>query len=911
MRLESTASGMAPVEVYPHKFFAPPPYEGAVERSALIARVHAEPTLRVIVVQAPAGYGKSTLLQQIMTAAGERGELTGWLSFDEADNDSRRLTGHLQALVAGLNGSDAATLSGGIADEQGRRRLTDWLLSRLVQLERPVSLFLDEFQSLTRKPALAVFKDLLQRLPENVTIYIGSRSVPEIGLARLVVNHQALVLRAEDLRFNAAEVQHFFSFSRDAVVNADELDAILRRTEGWPAAIQLFRLSLASPSVRRSLGEGTAGRPRELADYLADNVLELQPPRIQEFLLRTSVLSRLSAELCDEINGWQDSQSILLFLERSGLFLRSLDSELRWFKYHTLFSTFLSEQLREQAPEEVIEIHRRAARWFEAHEQYEEAMQHAVAARDHGYAADIMNRWASGLIPDARLTTVERWSDRLPLAEIEKRPDLAVKTAWALTFMRRNQKLQPIIDIPERLGGGDIRRTTSSDVVNIMLAVARDDLPLTFEYLDRVPLEDQRPEGFWAFELGAAANVAAFRAQIRGDYDAARDFIAMARAYGDKGSSAFSGGYTVALSAINCLAQGRLGDALKRFAEGLSAQRPDLDESLASGSLVSCYVWALYEANRLDEAASLFKQFHDVISDAVLPDFVAVAYVSMARAQAAAGRDTRAQQVLEELEEIGHAAAWPRLVRIAGWERVRLALLDGDVDRARTVAGRLPQAGVAELPEGWMTFSESIEADQIGACRLAIHEGRLDEALQTLSREEARAQTQGRVHRQIKLLLLEACAHTRRGADNLALRSLSRAVQLARAGGYVRSFIDEGAPVVALLRQILPTLDGTDADTRDARAFVESLLAAAGVAVAPGRAAANTVDSGFQPLEPLTEREKEMLVFLGNGVSNKEMAKKLFVSENTVKFHLKNIYSKLAVGSRLQAINAARQLGLL
>jgi LuxR family maltose regulon positive regulatory protein len=908
---ESSVVARGVTDVYEHKYFPPPVYEGAIQRSALMTRLQQESTLRLIVVQAPAGHGKSTLLQQMKSAAETEGALTGWLTLDEADNDMRRLAGHLQGLILRLGGNDELAGSSDVDGDVGRRRLNDWLIRRLVQLERRVDLFIDEFQTLTRKPVLAVFRDLLQHLPETVTIYIGSRAMPEIGLARLVVNHQALVLRAQDLRFTAVEVQQFFAGSTELQVSADEVDAIFRRTEGWPAAVQLFRLGLASTSVRRSLADLNAGRPGELAEYLADNVLALQPPRIQEFLLRTSVLSRLSAELCDHVTGWQDSQSILLYLERSGLFLRSLDSDLRWFRYHTLFSSFMAEQLREQDADAVMAIHRTAARWFHGHQQFEEAMHHAVAARDYSLAADILNQWANSLIPDALLTTVERWSDRLPLAQIEQRPDLAVKIAWALTFMRRNQKLRPIIDIPARLGAAaDIRDTTSGDVVNVMLAVAHDDLRLSFDILERVPVSDQSPEGFWAFELGAAANVAAYRAQIAGDYDAAREFLALARAYGTTGSSAFSGGYTVALAGINCLAQGRLAEALERFRGGFSEQRPDLDESMASGSLVSCYIWTLYEANRLDAAESMFKQFHDVISDAVLLDFLAVAYITMARVQLTHGRAAAALQVLDECEDIGHGAGWPRLVRIAGWERVRLALLEGDVERAGALASRLPQSGQPDFAEGWMTFSESQEAHGIGALRLAIHDGHAAEALEQIGAELSRAHADGRVHREIKLLVLEACAHAQRGSDNLALRSLHRALQLARPGGYVRSVIDEGAVVVRLLQQIHATLQDSDPAARQQREFVETLLRAAGADIESGAGSAPG-DGGFQPLEPLTEREKEMLVYLGNGVSNKEMAAKLFVSENTVKFHLKNIYSKLAVNSRLQAINAARQMGLL
>lgn len=376
LRMEAV---LAAAEIFTHKFFAPPSYPGAVARQELLDRMFREPGYGVVVVQAPAGHGKSTLLQQAKTASAQRGATTGWLSFDEADNDLRRFTVHMQALINQLDSRAA-----GEADTARgmRRRLPDWIATRLAHADAAVHLFLDEFQTLSSRDVLTTFRELLERIPDNVTLFIGSRSLPEIGLARLVVNSQALVLRADDLRFSPQEAEQFFSQARDLRVSREELDTIYRQTEGWPAALQLFRLSLVSPSVRRSLGDLRAYRPRELAEYLADNVLSLQPPRIQEFLRRTSVLTRLSAALCDHVTGWQDSQSILLFLERSGLFLRSLDSDLRWFKYHTLFSSFLSEQVRSETPETLGSVHRSAAQWFYDHEMDEEAVYHAIAARD-------------------------------------------------------------------------------------------------------------------------------------------------------------------------------------------------------------------------------------------------------------------------------------------------------------------------------------------------------------------------------------------------------------------------------------------------------------------------------------------------------------------------------------------------
>lgn len=903
-------------EIYAHKLFAPPGYRGAVSRTAILDRIFAGTRARVILLQGPAGHGKSTLLQQAKSACETEGMQTSWLSFDDADNDLRRFSIHFQALLATALGTsiDKALLQENEPIATGRRRRSDWFIEHLVKFGRPVGLFLDEFQSITNKAILSFFKELLDHLPENVMVFIGSRSAPEIGLSKLVVNKQALILRSDDLRFSPAETNQFFTEAQHLWINDDELKSIYRQTEGWPAALQLFRLTLISPSVRKSLGDLGTYRPRELAEYLADNVLTLQPPRIQEFLLRTSLLPRLSAALCDAVTGWHNSQEILVYLERSGLFLRSLDPELRWFKYHALFSSFLAEQLRSASEATILEVHRRAADWNRENGNYEEAVYHSIEIRDYGFAADVMNIWFTQLISVAQLITVERWIEHLPLQEIEKRPDLAIKIAYALVFLRRDQKLRPILDILQRHeNAGDIRHTTDPNIVCSMAAIEADDIENAFKFVQRADVRGQDGEGFSAFELGAGANLTAYFAVAAGNHEEARELLGLARAHNERSGATFSGGYTFGLAGINFMAQGLLAPALERFRAGMAEQRFYLDKSFASAALVSCYVLALYEANELDEAEAIFTQFHDTIAESVLLDFLAVAYISMARIHDARGRTDKALEILDEAENIGHSSRWPRLIRIVNWERVRRALLRGEINRAESIAAAIPRGRPPRMPEDWILFSENTDGDVIGEIRLALHKSQPDQALRLLTPELASAQSKGRVRRQIKLLVLEALAHKFKGTDNASHRSLRKALELAAPGRLIRAFLEEGDTVITMLqeeyRTITPDAAGQEAALGASAAFIATLLNAAGVCC--NKSASGTTTQPGPLTEALTDREKQILIYLGNGVSNKEMARRIFVSENTVKFHLKNIYSKLAVSSRLQAINAARQLGII
>ncbi|MGB0955776.1 MAG: LuxR C-terminal-related transcriptional regulator [Panacagrimonas sp.] len=882
---------------YGYKLTAPSTFEGAIARRPLIDRIFEETLASVVLLQAPAGHGKTTLLQQVQVLGRERGWRCAWFTADVSDNDLRRFSMHLDAMLGPLESEAEIQTSGDTDLQSGPERF----LARLSALNGPVALFFDDVQFLRSKAVLAFLKELIAQISEPLRIFLASRSVPDIGLARLVVNQQALVLRADDLCFSAEEVTQFFGAATELAMRRDEIDRIYAQTEGWPAALQLFRLSLASPQVRAGLQVDAVQRPRALADYLADNVIALQPAQTQAFLRRTAFLTRLSGPLCDHILECSGSQATLQRLERSGLFIRSLDTEPGWFRYHALFASLLQEQLGEQDPAAAVEVHRKAARWFGEQSLFEDAIFHAVEADEYGLAAEILDAWSSRLIPAAQLMTVERWYEMLPLGEVQSRPDLLVKVAWALSFLRRHQKLKPIRAALDRLTQAEPQMQTNAAIVQGMLAVVNDDIHRCVRLSRSIQLHGKSPQGFEAFELGAAANLSGYLDIAAGDFEAAREHLVLARAYGEVGSSSFSLGYSISMNAMNLIVQGQLDEALARFRQGHANHRLNQDDSLATASLAACHLQALYESNDLAAAEKLFNRARAVIEECALLDYVAVAFVTIARIYDDTDRSTLATEALDDAENLAYANLWPRLVRILAWERVRRCLVQGRVERARVIASRINVEEDA-LPAGWLTFAEDAEGDVIGGLRLAIHSGEAKSALPDLGREIAAAEQQGRVRRQMRLLLLEAVAQHALGADKAALQSLNKALHLGADGGYVRAFLDEGPKLLGLMQAAYQALTAES----PLQAHLDKLLDAAGID-RQARAAA----SRFQVLEPLTEREKTILIMLAQGVSNEELARQVFVSKNTIKFHLKNIYSKLAVRSRLQAINAARQMGLV
>jgi LuxR family maltose regulon positive regulatory protein len=904
----STKSARQWPGVCAYKMFAPTAYAGAIVRDGVMQRIDQHPSARVIVLQGPAGHGKSTALQQLKDRCALAGQLTGWLTLDAGDNDPERFFLHFLALVSSVQESanDDAERAVSESSDLNHRYRSDWILDRLSAPNRPMSLFIDEFQTVTDKGVLAFFKDLFERAPAQLRIYIGSRSLPDVGFARLIVNNRAMILRGDDLRFTPQEVERFFATSSDLGIDSEEMDTIYYRTEGWPAALQLFRLTLSNPLVRQSLGDSNACAPRELAEYLAENVLAMQSAKIQTFLLRTSVLTRLCAPLCDAVLGWQDSGAILQQLERSGMFLRMLDPNVGWFKYHTLFSSILADQLRSQSTELAAAVHRKAALWHMDNQLYEEAAHHAIACEDFTLAAESLNLWFSTLVASAHLMTAERWYESLPFDQVSRRIDLAIKCAYALIFLRRRTLAKPLLDLLEPLlNTGSVCNTTSPNVVLSMAAISRDDIPSAVAISENVAFKNQQASGFAAFELGAVANLRSYCALVSQDFESARECLTIATGYNASVDAPFSSGYTRAVNGVSLLLQGRLQSALECFRAGVAEQGVGPGKSFASAALASCYVWALYEANELAAAEAVFSQHHDIISESTLPDFLTVAYISMCRIHDANARLTAAEGILDEAAAIGHANGWSRLIGIVNSERIRRSLKAGSIDRARTVAAKNSSAGPV-LPAGWIPFANDIEDPSFGEIRLALAELDLNVAARLLDVEFKR-QT-GRVLRQIRLYLLRAqCARAREDRTS-ARRCIRHAVKLAQSGGFIRCFLDDSRQILNLLREeFQPEHEGRRVfeHLEPEHVFVEAILNASGTDLGFGL----TVAHG--ELQPLTDREREMLILLANGISNKDIARRLFVSANTVKFHLKNIYAKLSVNSRGQATTAARRIGLI
>lgn len=883
------------------KMIAPAAIDGMLQRAALVTRALAADNARVVLIQAPAGYGKTTLLQQIRTRLGEQEIRSGWLTLDEGDDDLSRFLAHLHAVIdLALEASpDSALPSPPLDATIAGYGMVEELLNRVTLAGRRLAILIDEFQVIRSDAILSLMRRFIAQLPASLTLYIASRTVPSLGLSRLLLHHQALILRSEDLSFTRVETAAFFADTAADSSDGHLLEELHLRTEGWPAALQLARLAAVGRHTSQAIEDLWFANAGIFEDYLADNVLSAQQPAIQSFLLGISVLRVVSPALAAELTGMQNAAQVLADLCRAGFFLRPLPGDDQWFKIHSLFAAYLARQLARRGAHEVLELNRRAMQWYLAREHFEEAMYHAVCSRSFAIAAETLERWSDQLVREARLATIERWLDELPTAEVLARPGLQIRVLWALMFLRRAAKIGPLYDaLAAALARGALVNIThvTMPILRAIRSMVEDDIAGAGEVAMSIDVAREPADAFEAFEVAAAANVQAFYLRAVGQFAAAHAKLPVALAASQRADAVFSAAYALANSATVLLAEARLREALAQGAKGY-AMTAATRGSHAAAVVAACYAEALYYDDARRAARALLEDAMPIIRDVCLTDALAVAHVTLSKILLLDGDAESAATVLREGDALATAARLPRLMRILRWEQVRQLLAGGQVGAARALADTLHR-DLPAAPSALVFHAEEIDDAVIGALRLAVHERRAAQVLLQVKPLARLAQQGGRVLRGLRLRMLEALALDQLGDSAAALRVSRDLVQRIAPQGLQR-FVLEEPGMAALLERVRD--QGRQKGQATAADYLDSLLATQSKTVA-----ATSVDG-----EQLSEREVDILAMLKQGLSNRDVGARLFVSENTVKYHLKNIYAKLGARNRTEACNIALTRGLL
>ncbi len=916
-----------PVEASPlleTKLFVPRGRRGLVPRPRLSERLNRGAESKLTLVSAPAGFGKTTLLTEWLDLLKHS---AAWVSLDQSDNHAASFWSYLVAALQTVNpgvGVSAISLLQSPQPPPIEAVLT-LLLNELTAMSTDVMLVLDDYHVIDAHDVQNGMAFLLDHLPPRLHLVIASRTDPPLPLARLRARGELVEIRAVDLRFTLDEAAAYLKDMMGLDVTPGDVAALEGRTEGWIAALQLAALSMQGRDDVAGFIAEFAGDDRYIVDYLVEEVLERQTEVIRRFLLQTSILDRLSGPLCDTVTGQNGGTATLEALDRANLFVVALDDRRRWYRYHHLFADVLRAHLVAEQPEVVSGLHERASDWYEQNGERSEAIRHALAAEDFPKAADLIEQAMPDLRRRRQEATLLGWLESLPNHLLSVRPVLSAFFGGALLATGQLEGVEARLRAaerwlePRRAPSGSLRETldtpadmadtrdrpppvsTAMVVVNeeefrrlpgaiavwrAGLALVSGDVPNTRTYaqraLDLVPEDDLLGRGGAAAFLGLAAWASGDLESAHRTYAAGMADVLRAGHISD----AITGAIT---QADICIAQGRLREAMRTYEHALQLAKAQ-GEPAPRGTSDLYVGMSELERERGDLLAATqhLSTSKELGQRTGFPPNGTRWSVAMAGIRDAQGDPDGALDRLDEAERL-YVSDFSPNVRPVSALKARVWVAYGRVSEA--LAWALERGLSAEDDLSYLR-----EFEHITIARLLLVQRSAAEALGLLGRLFVAAETGGRMGSMIEILVLQALAQQLRGDIPAALVALERAMALAEPEGFVRIFVNEGPPMVELLEAA--------AKRGIATAFVRQLRGAFGKPVvgAPANAAL---------IEPLSDRELDVLRLLGTDLDGPEIARELTVSLNTVRTHTKNLYSKLGVNNRRAAVKRADELQLL
>lgn len=869
-------------------------------------------------VSAPPGYGKTTTVRMWAEQAGHP---VAWVSLEKSDNNLEQfitcvLTA-LQQVEDDLGQTALEIVESG--QEINLQQILGLLVKDLYSLEQAIILVLEDYHLIEDEKIDRFLEALLNHTIARLHLVITTREDPNLPLTRLRVRNQLTEIRALDLSFSLAEAAAFFSNVMGVQLSKREIEILESRTEGWAAGLQLAALSLKKSADKTRFVAAFHGTHRHVLDYLIEEVLKSQPEEINQFLRRTSILDQLSPALCEAVAGQKASARFLHYLESNNLFLVALDEERTWYRFHALFAELLKNQLLQVEPERLDELHERAADWYVQHGFTQKAVEHAFQVSNLAKAFALVERQALPMLFQGEVHTVAGWFERLPESLMQGSPMLLVSKAWAFALMYHRPRLQDIEQAAQSAeraldfvhADQALRNRVAGYLASVqaylmqpLVTAGADPTSLIAtcqRALELLPPDERGIRSVNALSIGYS-------------YLRLGDLPAAEKAYGQVVEDGVAGGnwYAAVYGQMGLIAlqmqKGELKEALRlcdatieRFNRLLAGRRfpPIGDLYGMQGSL-------LLEENRLAEAEQALTQGLSLIHLMREQHARLRCYSALARLRVIQGDRAGMLENMAALVE-----SWPQVTLYAEALRHRLSLRQPLADQASLDAARAwvtPMGDFPKLPD--FASIDPVSEIYLDVCLSAAHilarlaardpkDFALLPAHHQLARCERLAETYGRTGWLIEIWLARAALYLVEGRADDARRVLQLALSAAAPRGYFRIFLDESDLMRPLLESVAPRLKD-----KQQCALVKRLLDAM-----PAETAAVKTDAADGAL--LSERELEVLRLLAAGESYNEIGQGLFLSLNTVQFHVKNIYGKLMVNKRVQAIEKAREMGLI
>jgi LuxR family maltose regulon positive regulatory protein len=896
------------------KLMVPPASQNQVLRPRLTGRLNEAAHCALTLVSAPAGSGKTTLLAEW---ARQYDGPVAWISLDRGDNDPARFESYLVEALRSLG----LELPGRPASERDSpgdilESTLVAVINRLIEEQLEPALVLDDYHLIENPTIHATLIHVIENLPTGARLVLSTRVDPPFPLSRLRGRGQLAELRFDHLRFTSQEAAAFMSPRLDGRLAAQEVESLNQRAEGWISGLQLAALSLRGSQDPHGLVESFTGSQRYVLDYLVDEVLDQQTREVQDFLLDTSILRRLSGPLCSAVTGQPDGQAMLEALEGANLFLVPLDLERRWYRYHHLFAEALRKRLSRRSPQALSERHLRASTWYAGNGLPAEAIEHALAAGDPQQAAVYIERFAEGFWMESQVTSLLRWIQALPPGVRRARPQLGLWEAWMLLLTGDWQPVDSILESVEesldgrREGAEGLGQPERGELEGMLAAVRA----FRANTLGNTPAAIR--EAHWALERlpendhnwrGAVAQILGDAYRLQGDLPSASQAYTQADAASRRARNVFSVLVSLRYQAEMLVQTGRLQQAEATFQKALGYARRHHAQRLSATGTVQISLGSLYyQRGELEWARRHLETGLAVCQAAGHGIGMVLANCALARLHHAGGEDRQAYLHLDVAEQHAESHELKQLIWYPRCLRARFHLDGAMRDGAMNDAPDRASLGMAER---WAAES-GLRADEdlspVGLrhlvfARLLVLQGMLKgeyaAALGYLEAIIQAARREDKTEPQVAAWILRARALNGRDGAEGSLQALARALEAGKEQGFVQAFLDEGPEISSLLHQFLAHMP-----QHPAAGFAAQVLARASK---PEAGTEGVLDQLFSP------REVEVLHLMAEGCTNRQIADKLVVAESTVKTHLRHIYRKLKVGNRTQAVHRLRSMNLL
>jgi LuxR family maltose regulon positive regulatory protein len=896
------------------KLYIPPPRPELVPRPRLVKRLTGGLHRKLTLVSAPAGFGKTTLVSDwAAQLAGSANIRLAWLSLEEADNDPIRFLTYFLATLRQLEPTIGRTVQG-MLHATPPPPIQTVMTSLINEISATFAttrciLVLDDYHLIESKSidnALNFLLDHPPPPPGGLHLVIATRDDPHLPLARMRVRGQLTELRATDLRFTSAEAARFLNQVMGLNLSAEDISALENRTEGWIAGLQLAAISMQGRKDTAGLIKAFTGSHHYVLDYLITEVLEQQRESVHTFLLQTAILDRLTGPLCDALTGQSNGQVTLKQLEHANLFVVPLDEQRRWYRYHHLFADLLRRRLAQLNPKQVPTLHLRASEWCMQNGLVDGAIEYALRAEDFERTAQLIGHVAEAVWVAGEHNKLGRWLAQLPAEVVSTNPHLCIFYAWSLFAAGRPDAAEQAVQAAEQtLETGSKSSLTPEEqlklrgrvaVVRAFMAFFQEDVSGIIRYahqaLEYLPRQDLIWRTTATIALGDAYNLSG---QVPAALQAQLEVVEVSKAAGNI--------YVTLTAGLKLAVTYRLQGQLQRSIETCRhlldlAEEEGMSESVVAGCLMTMWAELLAELNELDRALELGNRGLALTKRGGDVGMLGWSYICQTRILYSGGDLAGTQENFREMGKMSRTLNVPPWVtnRMAAWQ-ARIWLAQG---KLQSVSQWVVERGLDAEDE----LNLQHEREYMVLARLLLAQGRLDEATRLLQRLIQSAEAGERTSQLVELLTLKAVALEAGGDTDQAITHLEQALILAEPGGFIRVFVDEGLPVARLLTKVAVRTTAPDYASRLLAAFPDVVPELASVTDQQDQANAKLI-------EPLSDRELEVLHLIASGLTNQEIASRLFLTVNTVKVHAHNIYGKLAVNNRTQAVAQARALRIL